>query len=346
MARKVRGRPVAPEPEPERYDEAAALAARAPVPAVVGTIFTGTAGWTDPSLVKSGRFYPSGSSSAEARLRHYASQFNLVEVDATYYALLSPDVSRRWVEWTTPEFQLDVKAHPVLTGHPMDVGRLPGDLKAVVQARDLGPRVYPDRLPVEIRKEVENRFFEFVEPLVKGGRLGCVMLQFPPWFRATRGNARRLEALREQFPAIPFAVELRHSSWLAESRRARLFDLLEAARMSYVAVDEPNVAYGGVPPITAVTDPELAIVRFHGQNAGGWRRGASVAERFDYLYRPNELRAWVGPVRQLADGARRVHAVFNNCVRDYAVLNAKGLAVLLEAPASPAEGQTDGVDPA
>jgi uncharacterized protein YecE (DUF72 family) len=189
---------------------------------------------------------------------------------------------------------------------------------------------------VESRDEMERRFFEFVEPLETAIRLGCVMLQFPPWFHATRANARRIEAIRERFPAIPFAVEVRHSSWLAESRRARLFDLLGAARMSYVAVDEPDVASGGVPPVTAVTDPELAVVRFHGQNAAGWRRGASVAERFDYLYRPGELGAWVGPVRRLAGEARTVHAVFNNCVRDYAVLGAKGLAVLLE----------DGVDPA
>ncbi len=46
----------------------------------------GTASWTDPTLVKSGRFYPPGTSTAEARLRFYASQFPIVEVDSSYYS--------------------------------------------------------------------------------------------------------------------------------------------------------------------------------------------------------------------------------------------------------------------
>jgi uncharacterized protein YecE (DUF72 family) len=54
-----------------------------------------------------------------------------------------------------------------------------------------------------------------------------------------------------------------------------------------------------------------------------------VTERFNYLYSPDELRAWSEPVRQLSGQATEVHAVFNNCVRDYAIVNAKGLVVLL-----------------
>jgi uncharacterized protein YecE (DUF72 family) len=81
----------------------------------------------------------------------------------------------------------------------------------------------------------------------------------------------------------------------------------------------------------AVTAPRVAIVRFHGQNLHGWdKRGASVLERFNYLYTPGELSAWIGRVKQLSERADSVHAVFNNCVRNYAVLNAKDLAVLLE----------------
>ncbi|MGZ8993906.1 MAG: DUF72 domain-containing protein, partial [Burkholderiaceae bacterium] len=49
-------------------------------------ISVGTASWTDPTLVKSRRFDPKGCSSAEARLRYYASQFPLVEVNSSYYA--------------------------------------------------------------------------------------------------------------------------------------------------------------------------------------------------------------------------------------------------------------------
>jgi len=80
-----------------------------------------------------------------------------------------------------------------------------------------------------------------------------------------------------------------------------------------------------------VTNPELALLRFHGHNRAGWsKKGASVHERFDYLYAKSELAAWVEPVRRLASEAKQVHAIFNNCVRNYAVLGAKGLSVLLQ----------------
>ncbi len=96
-------------------------------------------------------------------------------------------------------------------------------------------------------------------------------------------------------------------------------------------MDEPDVKQGGVPPLTVVTSPRLALVRFHGKNVSGWeKKGASVQERFDWLYSEEELRAWTAPVRRLAGEAKEVHALFNNCVRNYAVVNAKGLSVLLE----------------
>src|SRR6266540_2499558 len=50
-----------------------------------GDILIGTASWTDPSLIESGRFYPPEAKTAEERLRYYADVFPLVEVDSTYY---------------------------------------------------------------------------------------------------------------------------------------------------------------------------------------------------------------------------------------------------------------------
>jgi uncharacterized protein YecE (DUF72 family) len=51
----------------------------------MGEIRVGTAGWTDRSLIASG-WYPADANNPEKRLRFYARQFPLVEVDATYYA--------------------------------------------------------------------------------------------------------------------------------------------------------------------------------------------------------------------------------------------------------------------
>ena len=49
----------------------------------MGEIRVGTAGWTDRSLIASG-WYPADANNPEKRLRFYARQFPLVEVDATY----------------------------------------------------------------------------------------------------------------------------------------------------------------------------------------------------------------------------------------------------------------------
>lgn len=319
-----------PEPDSELLARATALSERAATPAVWRRVALGTAGWTDKTLVRSGLFYPKGASSAEARFRHYASEFAMVEVDATYYSLLPPEVAERWAIWSPPGFCLDVKAHPVVTGHPIDVARLPTDLKQALGPLGEKRRVYPERLPADVANEIERRFRAIVEPLSRSNKLGCVMLQFPPWFEATRGNARRLEALAERWEGIPLSIELRHKSWLEPERRERVLGLLKAHRLSYVCVDEPDVPTAGVPPITAVTNEKLALVRFHGHNRAGWSKaGASVHERFDYLYSPEELAAWVEPVKRLAGASESVHAIFNNCVRNYAVLGAKGLCVLL-----------------
>ena len=51
------------------------------------TILVGTASWTDKSLVESGKFYPPSANDAETRLKYYASQFPMVEVDSSYYAI-------------------------------------------------------------------------------------------------------------------------------------------------------------------------------------------------------------------------------------------------------------------
>ncbi len=323
-------RVVLPAPPPELYAEATALAQGAPEPALLGHVRFGTAGWSDASLSRDALFYPKTVKTAEARLRHYAAHFPLVEVDATYYALLSSETVARWVEWTPASFQFDVKAHPVFTGHPLEPERLPAEITAALPPAEPGKRWYADALPRELARDLEQRYFASLAPMIDAGRLTSILLQFPPWFEATRGNARALEALRSRYPEAPFSVEFRHRSWLLPERRERVADLLRAQHFSYVVVDEPDVERGGVPPLCLVTSSRLAVLRFHGQNRRAWQNPrATVAERFNYLYARPELAAWAEAVRRMAGEAENVHAVFNNCVHNYAILNAKSLAVLM-----------------
>ena len=317
-------------PDPDVAQRALELATKSPVPARVGHISLGTAGWTDPSLLKLGQFYPHGASKPEDRLRFYASQFPMVELDSSYYALPSVANAERWVERTPTDFVFDVKAYAALTEHPFEVERLPKDLQTLVPENAMvRGRANPKKLPAEIYGEIWRRFNAALVPLKAAGKLGAVLMQYPPWFTATKGNVKVLERARERLGDLPAAVEFRHASWGAPGRFPRVIEFLREQRFAFVVVDEPQGLPNSMPPTVAVADPHLAVVRFHGHRREHWNESVSVHAKFGYLYDPGELSPWVDKVRQLSASAANVHLVFNNCFSNYAVVGAKDLAALL-----------------
>ena len=88
----------------------------------------GTASWTDRTLIDSG-WYPPEAGTPEQRLRYYARQFGLVEVDATYYALPAEQTAAAWAARTPAGFTFNVKAFSLFTQHPTRVAALPADLR-------------------------------------------------------------------------------------------------------------------------------------------------------------------------------------------------------------------------
>jgi len=326
---KSRLRPVTAD----SYAKAVALAERAPLPAQLGPLHFGTANWSDPELSRGELFYPRTVKTPEARLSYYARHFRALEVDATFYALLSATVVQRWAEHTPEDFRFTVKAHPVFTGHPIDVSRLPPELATLCTGLARDGKIYAKDLPAELAREIERRYFEALSPLVDRQRLWSIIVQFPPWFAATRGNVRHIEGLRKRFPDAPFALEFRNRTWLSSEPRERVFALLRAEHMTYVTVDEPVVERAGAPLVPAVTFPRLAILRCHGRNRAAWENPrASIAERFNYLYSPEELLDLRTTVDALSNEAETVCVTFSNCIRDYAMLGAKGLCALMRSP--------------
>ena len=93
-----------------------------------GSVLIGTSSWTDPTLIKDGDFYPPGTSTAEARLKFYASKFPLVEVDSTYYFPPSERNSELWIDRTPKDFTFNIKAYSLLTNHPTRPDSLYGDI--------------------------------------------------------------------------------------------------------------------------------------------------------------------------------------------------------------------------
>jgi len=64
-------------------------------------IHIGTCSWTEKTLIQSREFYPRGVKTAEGRLRYYASHFDTVEIDSTYYAIPDKRNTYLWAERTT-----------------------------------------------------------------------------------------------------------------------------------------------------------------------------------------------------------------------------------------------------
>jgi len=296
----------------------------------------GTASWTDPTITKGGVFYPRGVSSSEDRLRYYASQFPVVEVDATYYSLPERAITALWAERTPDDFVFHVKAHALLTGQPTEVARLPEPLvDALPRALAEKPRIYAKDLPRELYDAVWSYFLDALEPLRLSGKLGGVLLQYPRWFLPTRENKEHLAESAERLAGTPGSVELRNRLWyggadgLGEATRWTL-DMLRDLGLTYVMVDGPQGLESSVPPIAAVTTPELAMVRLHGRRSATWEAAkVPTVERYRYLYSGAELDEWVPKIETVSAQARRTTVFLNNCYGNYGTTNARELVARL-----------------
>jgi uncharacterized protein YecE (DUF72 family) len=291
----------------------------------------GTASWTDPTLLAAG-FYPGSAKTAESRLRFYARHFDTVEVDSTYYALPSERNAALWAARTPEGFCFNVKAFAWLTCHPAETRRLPHAIRSLLPAAAVAePRL--QRPPIQALDAAFAMFRSALQPLRAAGKLGCLLLQFPPWFTAGAEHEAYLDYCRSRLPADRLAIELRHASWF-NARTASTLDALAQRGLVLVCTDAPPAPSIPRPPWRATTD--VAYVRLHGRNRAAWfRHGASAAERFQYLYSNAELAECAAGIRSVRDArgarARVVHVIFNNCYADYGVRNARSMQALLEA---------------
>jgi uncharacterized protein YecE (DUF72 family) len=274
---------------------------------VTAVVRVGTCSWADELLTK--YWYPPSARSPEARLRYYADRFDTVEVNSTYYRLPAVQMVERWAERTPPGFVMHVKAFALMTRHPIKADALPPELREDAPVDDRG-RI--DRVPRPFRGEVFRVFLDALEPLRRAGKLGGILLQFPPYFVLRDRSLEYLEWAKEQLGGDEMLVEFRHASWLDEENRATTLRFLEERGMTYVTVDAPRTGARNVLPTVVATTTGTAYVRFHGRNAKTWNvRGGSAAERFDYLYPREELEEWVEPLRELASEAENAYAMIN-----------------------------------
>ena len=291
----------------------------------MGQIRVGTASWTDRTLISSG-WYPPEADTPEKRLRFYARQFPLVEVDASYYALPAEQTAATWAARVPDGFTFNIKAFSLFTHHPTRVAALPADLRPAA-AKTGKDRVYLKDVDPAVADQAWHRFLAALEPLRQAGKLGAILLQFPPWFPISRTSKEYILSCAQRIAPRRACVEFRNRTWMTPGNQKETLEFLAAHELPYVSVDMPQGYPSSIPPVVAATAGDLAVVRMHGRSAK-WS-SKDIHERFGYRYTEDELNAWAPKIRALASGTEVTHVLFNNCYRDYAQVNAQQLAALL-----------------
>jgi uncharacterized protein YecE (DUF72 family) len=157
-------------------------------------------------------------------LDHYATLFDTVEVNTTFYRLPSERAVANWVAESSPSFIFAVKASRYLT-----------HIKRLIAMN-----------------EGITRFYERIGPLVRSTKLGPVLWQLPPNFEC---NHERLATAIAALPPGLHAFEFRHPSWFVDET----YDVL---RRHGIAVVVAHDARRGLRPVFEAT-ADFAYIRFH-----------------------------------------------------------------------------------
>jgi len=159
--------------------------------------------------------------------------------------------------------------------------------------------------------------------LRQAGKLGVILLQFPPWFPISRSRKDYILACAQRAAPDRVGIEFRNRTWMTPDNQEETLGFLASHQLPYVCVDMPQGYPSSIPPVLAATS-DLALVRMHG-HSDKWD-SKDIYERFGYRYSDGELAEWAPRIRGLAGDADITHVLFNNCYRNYAQVNAQQLA--------------------
>jgi uncharacterized protein YecE (DUF72 family) len=290
-------------------------------------IRVGVAGWDYPDWA--GIVYPSPLPRGFDRLAFLAGLFDVVEINVTFYRQPEARAARSWARRVAGRrsFRFTAKLYNVMT----HAGRLPGQ----------GPPAPFGDLDLKDLRAEADRYREGIEPLLREGLLGAVLMQFPQSFHDLPASRRRLETLAGVLRGLPLVAEVRHVSWNHDDA----LRFLAGLGVGFCNVDQPRLG-STLGPTGHVTSP-VAYVRLHGRNTENWFRPRDDADtpdgepgggarRYDYLYTLDELRPWVARIERLAERAGEVFVIANNHYRGKGAANALMLRSLAERRRVPA----------
>jgi uncharacterized protein YecE (DUF72 family) len=276
-------------------------------------IHIGTSGWHYPTGrgTWNGVFYPARRPRGFDELAYYAEHFDTVEVNATFYRMPEPDLSRAWLRRTPADFTFSIKLFQQFT-HP--------DMF-------LAQNGVPDW---DVSAAEIDQFRAGVDPIALAGRMAAVLVQFPPSFHAGPEADAYLDWLLGGLRGYPLAVELRHRSWsdAGDATAARL----AAHGAAWTWIDEPHFSSSIRQDRPADTGPGLTYIRLHGRNAAAWWDAGETEDRYDYHYAPAELQPFAARARAASAAGRRVLLYMNNHFSAKSVANAAVLKHVLDQP--------------
>ena len=278
-----------------------------------GKILIGTASWSDPGFVQ--HWYPKGMRAHE-RLGWYAQQFEMVEVNSTFYSVPDLRMVERWCAATPDRFTFDVKLHQLFSFHSTPAKLLPPDLQRRAETDGKG-KVTPTP---DVKKAMLDLFLRSMSVLRSAGKLGVLLLQLSPAFSPRIHKLEEIEDLIGMLGDYRLAIEIRNRNWATGDQLQATIDFLKDRRVTFVNVDAPAADHFTIMPsdLNEITNRGVAYLRLHGRNARAYITGKTVAARFNYDYNNDEIADVAKRSKRLASDAREVHVVFNNNALDYA----------------------------
>ncbi|MGH7929927.1 MAG: DUF72 domain-containing protein, partial [Candidatus Binatia bacterium] len=249
-----------------------------------------------------GAFYPEKKTKGFDELKYYSQIFNACEINNTFYRPPSEAVAKRWATKTPADFTFVIKLWQKFT-HPMKISRKQsGEQWETATKTDF------------------DEFRAGMLPIAEGGKLGCLLLQYPAGFHCSEENIDKVQNTLRRFYDYPKVVELRHKSWNENNPEVKA--LLLENRASGVLIDEPKFA------TTIRQEPEaigdIFYFRAHGRNSKAWWHSKESWERYDYLYSREQIKRHAGRIKTAAEkpGVKKAFAFYNNHARANAPANA------------------------
>jgi uncharacterized protein YecE (DUF72 family) len=253
-------------------------------------IRVGTAGWSYKDW--EGIFYPPGMSRRKQHpLELLARCFDVVEINTSFYGHIKPEIAKLWariVSDANPSFLFTAKLHRSFTHSPL----------AAIEPTS-AVSIHPN-------DEDERLARQGLEAMAATGKFGALLIQFPVSFKNTSLNREYLETLLRQFIEYPRVVEVRHSSW----ENPETIAYFAERNVSFCNIDQPQLGRA-LSPTAHVTSP-IGYVRLHGRNYDQWFEPEKPSDRYNYLYKTNELIGWKERVETIAREAKITFVIANN----------------------------------